>query len=651
MNKEAILKHVGVTALENLPIFISVHDTENNILWANRCYRETAGLSLAEMEGRKCYAVWGLEKSCDNCPAITTFKTGETSEAELTAEGQDQWPDPPGAWFSKVQPIRNDAKEVVGAVVVAYDITEQKRTEKALRESERRMATLLNNLPGMAYRCLNRPEWPMKFVSEGCQKLTGHLPEELTGADGPHYGDLIHPEDRQFVWDGVQNAVQAGTSFILEYRLLDKEGTQRWVWERGRSVDTGGDLAVLEGFITDITELKRGEEEREKLRAQYAQAQKMESVGRLAGGVAHDYNNMLSVIIGHTEMAMDETGPDEPLYANLKEIFAAANRSKDITRQLLAFARKQTIAPKVLDLNDTVAQMLRMLQRLIGEDIGLDWLPGDGIWPVKMDASQIDQILANLCVNARDAISENGKITIETNNVTLDETFCAGHVGSVPGEFVLLTVCDDGCGMDQETRASIFEPFFSTKDVNEGSGLGLATVYGIVKQNDGFIGVNSEPEKGTTFRLYLPRHMGEAGDPYVESTAQAPLGHGETVLLVEDEPTIMKLGRLMLEKLGYRAVTASTPSEAMRQAAEQAGGVQLLITDVVMPEMNGRELANHLHKLYPEMKILFMSGYPADVIAHRGVLDDGVDFVQKPFSLKDLGVKISATLGRGSEHA
>ncbi len=311
---------------------------------------------------------------------------------------------------------------------------------------------------------------------------------------------------------------------------------------------------------------------------------------------------------------------------------------------MLAFARKQTIIPVVLDLNQTVESMLKMLRRLIGEDIDLAWLPEAGLCPVKMDPVQVDQILANLCVNARDAIADVGKVTIETGNAVFDETYCADHAGFVAGEYVLLAVSDDGCGMDKETLDQIFEPFFTSKGVGQGTGLGLSTVYGIVKQNNGFINVYSEPGKGTTFRIYLPRYAGQAVDTQQEKAAEIPLSRGETVLVVEDEPALLTMDKMMLEKLGYRVLAAGTPGEAIRLAEEHAGEIHLLITDVVMPEMNGRDLAERLQSLYPGMKILFMSGYTADVIAHRGVLDEGVNFIQKPFSMKDLAVKVREAL-------
>ena len=328
--------------------------------------------------------------------------------------------------------------------------------------------------------------------------------------------------------------------------------------------DQSGNIIGAIERIRDITERKRAEEEKDKLQAQLLQAQKMESVGRLAGGVAHDFNNMLSAILGHAELAMMRCTPSEPIHAHLKVIEDSAHRSADLTRQLLAFARKQTVAPKVLDINDTVSGMLKMLLRLIGEDIDLVWMPGAGLWQVKIDPSQIDQLLANLCVNARDAIAGVGKVTIETENIAFDEAYCAVHPGFACGEYVMLAVSDDGCGMDKEVLDHIFEPFFTTKEVGKGTGLGLATVYGIVKQNEGFINVYSEPDKGTTFKIYLPRFVGEAMEPTAESTAETPKGHGETVLLVEDEPVILDVSREMLEQLGYTVLIAGTPGEALR---------------------------------------------------------------------------------------
>ncbi|HEY5492287.1 MAG TPA: ATP-binding protein, partial [Gemmatimonadaceae bacterium] len=349
-------------------------------------------------------------------------------------------------------------------------------------------------------------------------------------------------------------------------------------------------------------------------------------------------------ILGNVEFALEQVKPTDPVHADLEEIRGAAKRSVELTRQLLAFARKQTIAPKVLDLNETVTGMLKMLQRLIGEDIDLRWLPTAELWPVKIDPSQVDQILANLCVNARDAISGIGKLTIETGQRTFDQADCADRPEFMPGEYVMLGVSDDGSGMDQETLAHLFEPFFTTKPMGVGTGLGLATVYGIVRQNNGFIDAYSEPSHGTSFRIYLPRHVGKAERACLEEQRpDAPRGN-ETILLAEDEPGILALTAKMLERQGYTVLRAGTPGEAIRLAGEHAGEIHLLMTDVVMPEMNGRDLARKLLTLYPNLKRLFMSGYTADVIAHRGVLDDGVQFIQKPFSMDGLTSKVRLAL-------
>ncbi len=408
--------------------------------------------------------------------------------------------------------------------------------------------------------------------------------------------------------------------------------------------ELAGDFAYALSVLKMEESRVKMKQEQESLQSQLLQAQKLEAIGRLAGGVAHDYNNMLGVIMGYAEMGMYGLDPQNPFHNVLTEILKAAKRSASITRQLLAFARKQTISPKVLDLNEAVETMLKMLRRLIGEDIELAWLSSPDLWPVKMDPAQIDQILANLCVNARDAIDGVGKVTIETHNVTLNEAYCAVHEGAFPGDFVVLAVSDSGCGMDQEMLGIIFEPFFTTKSVGKGTGLGLSTVYGIVKQNNGFINVYSEPHLGTTFKIYLPRHQGDSERDEGADEREVPSARGETVLLVEDEASILTITSTMLEKLGYRVLATDSTAEAMKLAREYENEIHLLLTDVVMPDMNGKELAAGLKSTYPKMKTLFMSGYTANAIAHRGVLDQGVNFLPKPFSFQELAFKVRAVL-------
>ncbi|MBM9521201.1 response regulator [Desulforhopalus vacuolatus] len=384
--------------------------------------------------------------------------------------------------------------------------------------------------------------------------------------------------------------------------------------------------------------------QRKALEGQLLQAQKMESIGTLAGGVAHDFNNMLSIIIGYSESALEKFSPDDPIYEDINEILKAGKRSADITRQLLGFARQQTTAPKVLDLNDSIAALLKMLHRLIGEDIDLAWRPGEKVWSVKIDPSQIDQILANLCINSKDAITGIGQITIETKNTSFDKEYCTDHAGFIPGEYVMIAISDNGIGMSSEIIDKIFEPFFTTKSLHKGTGLGLSTVYGIIKQNDGFINVYSEINKGTTIKSYLPRHKGKRDMEHQKNAQRVPLSNGETILLVEDDKAILKLGERMLKSLGYSVLSASTPAEAIKIADDNIAKIDLLITDVVMPEMNGRELSERLQSQDHSLKTLYMSGYTANVIAHRGVLEEGVNFISKPLSKKELSVKIREAL-------
>jgi signal transduction histidine kinase/CheY-like chemotaxis protein len=390
-------------------------------------------------------------------------------------------------------------------------------------------------------------------------------------------------------------------------------------------------------FSRDITRRKQMEE-------QLMQARKMEAIGQLAGGVAHDFNNMLCVILGYTELIKSRLAPDDPSFREMLEIEKAASHSRDITRQLLAFSRKQMIAPRPINLNKLIANTETTLARLIGEDIELRFYPGKDLWQIKFDPSQIDQILINLAVNARDAMPDGGKLTIETANVSLDEAYCQDHREFRPGHYVLLTVSDNGVGMDPETLTHIFEPFFTTKDVDKGTGLGLATVYGIIKQNDGAINVYSEPGLGTTFKMYLPKIMKE--DEIVEKAEEAAEDVAtETILLVEDEEMVRGMTTAMLETIGYTVLVAETPSDALSMCEKKDISIDLLITDVVMPEMNGNELRDRINAIRPGVKTLFMSGYTSNVIVHHGVLDEEMYFIQKPFTLKDLQKKVHNALG------
>ncbi len=517
------------------------------------------------------------------------------------------------------------------------DIQERRRmaAEAHLRESEEKYRLLVTNADEAIFIIQDET---IKFPNPKALEMTGYSATELAEIS---IIDLVHAADKSPVLQRyVRPREGRSPADAYPFRIVDKKGKDIWVrftttpiiWEK-----KPGTLCLL----TDITEEK-------KLEAQFMQAQKMEAVGRLAGGVAHDFNNMLTLIMGHVEMALTDVAPSDPLHSQLLEVDKAARRSAGLTAQLLAYARKQTIAPRVLNLNITVSGMLKMLRRLIGENIDLAWRPGSELWPIKIDPSQIDQVLANLCVNARDAITGVGKVTIETGNIIFDEAYCAGRPDFIPGEYSLLAVSDDGCGMDEETRTHLFEPFFTTKGLGQGTGLGLATVYGIVKQNDGFINVYSEPGQGTTFKIYFAAHRTELHNTLVEGEAKTPVGGTETVLMVEDEKGILDLGKKILEKFGYTVLIANTPQEAICLVEAQPGHIHLLITDVVMPEMNGRELAERLVSIKPGLKCLYMSGYTPDVITHRGILKEGVHFIQKPFSIKDLADRVREAIDQKS---
>jgi two-component system, cell cycle sensor histidine kinase and response regulator CckA len=476
----------------------------------------------------------------------------------------------------------------------------------------------------------------VQYANPAFEKITGFKREEIVGHNLP----VSEWQDEAFYRE-FWKTLESGKTWKGQLKNLKKDGA---ILTDDASVspvfNASGAIVSYISITRDITEYLKLQAEKEKLQSQFLQSQKMESVGRLAGGIAHDFNNMLSVISGHAQLALDAFDPSHPIYLSLQEINKAALHSADLTRQLLAFARKQTIAPKVLNLNSAIVESLSMIQRLIGEDIDLAWMPGHYLWSVNIDPAQINQILTNLAINARDAIVNNGKIVIETQNAFLDESYCADHQSSIPGEYVMLALSDNGHGMDKDVIDHLFEPFFTTKKIGEGTGLGMATIYGIVQQNNGFINVYSELNRGTTFKVYLPRHKNPAIMKETAIKQEPSKGGSETILLVEDEPAVLSLTRRLLERQGYTIIAATSPSEAIRLVQKYAGKIHLLLVDVIMPEMTGRDLSEQLTRLRPELKKLFMSGYTADVIAHRGVLDQGLHFIQKPFSSKDLAFKV-----------
>jgi len=531
--------------------------------------------------------------------------------------------------------VRGIAEEVQSGRAVrlagsVHDITERKRAEDELRASEEKFRRLFSEHSAVKL-LLDPSTGRILDANEAAARFYGWSVETMRQMNVAQINTLsaeqIHAE--------MDRARREG-QIHFEFRHRRADGSVADVELFSSRVNLDG-KEYLHSIVHDVTQTRR-------LEAQLLQAQKLESVGRLAGGVAHDFNNMLGIILGYSEMAMNMVPLTDPLHSDLQEIREAARRSADIARQLLTFASRQTIEPRILDLGETVEAMLKMLRRLLGENIELEWRCEQDLWPVLMDPSQVDQVLANLCVNARDAIRGGGRIAIEMRNVSFDEAFCDLQGGFLAGDHVLLSVSDDGTGMDRQTLEHLFEPFFTTKPLGEGTGLGLATVYGIVKQNRGFINVYSEPGHGSIFKIYLPRHRIGPVSSSTEAPSRPAERGRETVLLVEDEKSLLRMTSMMLETLGYRVLPASSPGEALKLAAVFASEIHLLITDVVMPEMNGRELAREMLLLRPGIKSLFTSGYTANVIAHHGVLDEGVCFLQKPFSAGELGDRVREAL-------
>ncbi|MFZ5776143.1 MAG: response regulator [Thermodesulfobacteriota bacterium] len=544
----------------------------------------------------------------------------------------------------------DDVTQITSLLASVNAVVEAKRAEEKVRQSEELYRGLFESMgQGVIYRAM---DGSILAANPAAQAIVGASIDRMR--EDPDYdpmrrairedGSPLPPEEHP---DSLvlRSGIPSGPSVLGI--LPDVGGAPRWLSISTSPLFRQGEIVPyqLYSIFSDITATRRAQQEKERLRQQLEQAQKLESVGRLAGGVAHDYNNMLSVIMGNAELLLDEVDSSWSLRSAITEIIKAAERSRDVTRQLLAFARKQTVEPVLLDLNEAVEGMLKMLRRLIGEDIKLSWQPGGNLGRIRIDPSQIDQILANVCVNARDAIAGVGNIAITTENVMVDQEYCSVHAEVVPGEYVRLSVSDSGGGMSEETRANIFEPFFTTKEVGKGTGLGLATVYGIVKQNQGFISVYTEMGMGSVFNFYFPRCAHEdKGGGVIDGKEEIPCGNGETILLVEDEQPILAMGHRMLVSLGYRVLAASSPVAALALAVEHAGSVRLLVSDVVMPEMNGRDLVNRMQEVIPGLRYIFMSGYTADVISRQGVLAQGLQFIQKPFSKKDLAKKVREVL-------
>ncbi len=736
-------------------------DLDQRILRTNRSSERFFGKPSEELIGRYCWEiVHGMQESIPECPLRRARQSLRRESAELLFGDR---------WFEvAVDPILDMNGNFSGAVHIVSDITERKRAEEALKESETRNRIIAEMISDYAYIFHVTPEGELKgeWVTESFIKIFGYTIEEIDARGG--WQSIVYPDDLEIARSHAQKVV-SGEADICEMRFITSGGEIRWLRDYAKPVFDARDKRVVRiyGASQDITERKNAEAEIQKLKIaieqsgetimitdttgtikyvnaafeqqtgysrdealgrtprllksgkqdeafyrdlwttitsgltwrgrivnrrkdgnlyteectispifdprgkligyiavkrditehlritrekalleeQLWQAQKLEAVGRLAGGIAHDFNNMLNVILGYGEMLMQKLHPEDPLWNDVNEILEAGKRSAALTRQLLAFSRKQTLQPEVVNINNILRNLEKMLRRLIGEDIDLEMRLAKDLSLVLIDPGQFDQIIINLAVNARDAMPEGGKLTIETANVDIDEVYAKMHADVLPGKYVMISVTDSGCGMDETVLSHIFEPFFTTKEKGKGTGLGLATVYGIVKQSGGHILVYSEPGKGSTFKIYLPQTQEKETIKEVSIKAEKDLiGAGKSVLVVEDEKSLHGLLQTILSILGFKVFIVSNGGEALLLVEEKGLRPDLVITDVVMPGMSGAVLVERLRRNQPDLKVLFMSGYTDDAIVHHGVLDPGTPFIQKPFSFAGIAEKIRQVL-------
>ncbi len=618
------------------PIFIA--DRDGRYLYGNAKAAANLGLTQQNFIGKTVDELFPPEVAAAFRAGVRqVIDSGEAlkSEDRLVIDGAELWSS------TVMLPLRDADGRVTAVQGIVRDITSRKQAELALRASEERLR--------QAIRTSNIGIYELDFVHETVYWSPQHRAMWGWGPDEPvpwnSFLGQVHPDDVERVNAAIALVQQSADGiFEIEHRIIRRDGTTRWLVNRGQNFFEGEGPARRTvraiGAVRDVTDERLAAIEKAEMETRLVQAQKLESIGRLAGGIAHDFNNILNIIIGCAEMAASETDP-AAVRGYLDEILKAATRSADLTRQLLGFARRQPVRPAVIDLNEFVSSSLKMLRRLLGEHVTLSWHPGSDLWPVRIDPSQVDQVLVNLTTNARDAIGDAGGIVIHTENVPISSS--ALYPGLPRGEYVRLAVVDNGRGMDVETQRHLFEPFYTTKPAGQGTGLGMASVDGIVRQNRGAVTVTSVVDRGTTVNVFLPR----AGEARAAdgADAQAAASRGsETVLVVEDEPALLRLTTRALETLGYRVLPASTPETAMRLAAEHAGSIDLLLSDVVLPDMSGRRLAERLTERQPDLKCLFVSGYPDGAMGSGGVIEEHLQFLQKPFTPTMLADRVRQVL-------
>ena len=609
------------------------------------------GMAILDASGKCIYANAAYAKMLNDSAPIQVIgknwqelaAAGDTSGLQTEiSRGLEQ----NGKWNGPVTVHRPDGRAVPldmaisslpdgGTICVAIDISQQLIAQRAHAEAEIRYRTLIEQVSAISYIAELGVNGKWIYVSPQVEGILGYKPEEWL-ASSENWLQFVLVEDHPILIAAEEKSARE-EPFQAEYRIRRKDGKAIWVSDTGVVVRGEGNQLLMEGVILDINE-------RKQLENQLQQSRRMEAVGRLAGGIAHDFNNLLTVIRGYADMALNRPGTQAGVRADIQQIGGAADRATALIRQLLAYSRKQVLQPKVLNLNAVVENLHQLLSRLMGDNIEMKTFCNAANGTVKADPAQIEQVIVNMVVNARDAMAEGGKLTIETANVVLDAAYAVDQMTIKPGSYVMLSISDTGIGMDKQTQAHVFDPFFTTKEAGRGTGLGLSTVYGIVKQSDGYVWVESEHGKGSTFRVYLPlaKELLTQEESPVEE--RKDVSGTEVVLLVEDEEAVLELAHTILEQQGYRVLVARNTAHAEELAAESKGEIHMLLTDVVMPGVSGHELAKRITARRPGIRVLFMSGYAEDIVSQGGVLKSGVAFLQKPFTPKVLRQRVREIL-------